>query len=167
MQLERKIDPFLKSALYESDYWCEEISLWIKFIKENGDLLSSELLKKATSISMGLNLTDDETIRDLNWRWRKKLETTDVLAFSTIDGIINLPQGNCLELSDIVVSVTTAHRQALEQNHGLGMELRWLVCHGLLHLLGWDHPDNVRLNEMLDLQHQLLKISDNLLIQEN
>ena len=43
-----------------------------------------------------------------------------------------------IELGDIVVSVMTAQHQAKQMNHDLIMELRWLVSHGLLHLLGWN-----------------------------
>ena len=66
-----------------------------------------------------------------------------------------------LELGDIVVSVPTARRQALEQEHGLERELRWLVSHGLLHLLGWDHPDADSLAAMLQKQEHLLGMGGN------
>ena len=52
-------------------------------------------------------------------------------------------------------------RQALEQVHSLRHELRWLVSHGLLHLLGWDHPDDPSLEAMLQLQEQLLDSGGN------
>ncbi|NJN23815.1 MAG: rRNA maturation RNase YbeY, partial [Acaryochloridaceae cyanobacterium RL_2_7] len=61
-----------------------------------------------------------------------------------------------IELGDIIISVETADRQAQEQNHSLKQEIAWLASHGLLHLLGWDHPDPERLEEMLTQQHQLL-----------
>ena len=55
-----------------------------------------------------------------------------------------------------MISLDTARRQASEQQHSLNRELRWLVSHGLLHLLGWDHPDDTSLAAMLQLQEQLL-----------
>ena len=57
--------------------------------------------------------------------------------------------------------LTTAERQAKEMNHGLFFELRWLVSHGFLHLLGWDHPNQRTLDEMLSVQKQLLSINGN------
>jgi probable rRNA maturation factor len=45
----------------------------------------------------------------------------------------------------------------------LGYELHWLISHGLLHLLGWDHPDERSLSEMLDLQERLLDSTGNVL----
>ncbi len=57
-----------------------------------------------------------------------------------------------------MLSVETAEHQAEEQGHSLERELRWLVSHGLLHLLGWDHPDDQSLAAMLALQEHLLDI---------
>ena len=54
------------------------------------------------------------------------------------------------------MSVPTARRQAAEHGHALLWELRWLVSHGFLHLLGWDHPDEAQLAAMLQRQEQLL-----------
>ncbi|MDJ0525079.1 MAG: rRNA maturation RNase YbeY, partial [bacterium] len=39
----------------------------------------------------------------------------------------------------------------------LARELAWLTAHACLHLLGWDHPDETSLLEMLSLQETLLK----------
>ncbi|MFM7312248.1 MAG: rRNA maturation RNase YbeY [Cyanobium sp.] len=64
--------------------------------------------------------------------------------------------GMPLELGDIVISVETAARQAPEQGHSLERELLFLASHGLLHLLGWDHPDDARLAMMLARQEALL-----------
>jgi probable rRNA maturation factor len=69
-----------------------------------------------------------------------------------------------LYLGDVVISVDTAGRQAQQQGHPLQTELAWLAAHGLLHLLGWDHPDEERLVEMLNQQETLLQ-SVNLTIQ--
>ena len=61
-----------------------------------------------------------------------------------------------LELGDIVISLETAARQAPDHGHSLAHELRFLASHGLLHLLGWDHPDDASLQAMLARQDQLL-----------
>ena len=64
-------------------------------------------------------------------------------------------------LGDIIVSVETAQRQALEAGHSLPKELLWLATHGLLHLLGWDHPDEESLNQMLSKQSDLIQLTAN------
>jgi len=79
-----------------------------------------------------------------------------VLSFAALDDAPPLTDDPCLELGDIIVSVPTARRQALDHGHDLHWELRWLVSHGLLHLLGWDHPDDNSLAAMLALQERLL-----------
>lgn len=61
-----------------------------------------------------------------------------------------------LELGDIVISVETAARQAPDHGHSLERELLFLASHGLLHLLGWDHPDDASLAAMLARQEALL-----------
>ena len=105
---------------------------------------------------MGLRFTDDATIADLNSAWRQKTGPTDVLSFAALDDASDWMEGPSIELGDIVISLETARRQAQEQGHSLQLELRWLVSHGLLHLLGWDHPDDDRLAAMLALQERLL-----------
>ncbi|NET52724.1 MAG: rRNA maturation RNase YbeY [Merismopedia sp. SIO2A8] len=110
---------------------------------------------------LSLSLTTDDAIRALNYRYRQRDSPTDVLAFAALDE--SLPPAEVLaelpvELGDIVISVETAQRQAHERHHSLTHELAWLASHGLLHLLGWDHPTDIRLEEMLDQQVVLLKV---------
>ncbi|MCS6814667.1 MAG: rRNA maturation RNase YbeY, partial [Cyanobacteria bacterium] len=86
---------------------------------------------------------------------------TDVLAFATLDDPCPLPP-EALELQpiylgDIVISIETAQQQANQQGHSLVCELGWLASHGLLHLLGWDHPDDESLKRMLNQQAHLLR----------
>jgi len=56
-----------------------------------------------------------------------------------------------------VISVETAARQAPEHGHSLERELLFLASHGLLHLLGWDHPDDRALEATLARQQELLQ----------
>jgi probable rRNA maturation factor len=62
-------------------------------------------------------------------------------------------------LGDIIISVDMADKQAPEHGYSLRKELAWLASHGLLHLLGWDHPDEASLLLMLDRQEKMLKCS--------
>ena len=113
-------------------------------------------MRSAEELSLGLRFTDDAAIADLNSAWRQKTGPTDVLSFAALDDAGDWMEGPSIELGDIVVSLETARRQAQEQGHSLQRELRWLVSHGLLHLLGWDHPDDESLAAMLTLQERLL-----------
>jgi len=66
------------------------------------------------------------------------------------------PSGEPLELGDIVISLETAARQAAAADTSLEAELMFLASHGLLHLLGWDHPDAASLAAMLSRQEALI-----------
>ena len=148
-----------QQRLSEGDVWESTLRLWLQhLIAAGGDSAPTEL-QSCEEICLGLQFVDDAQITDLNARWRNKPTATDVLSFSALEA--DMPLDNCpsLELGDIIVSVPTAERQALEQNHSLEQELCWLVSHGLLHLLGWDHPDEARLATMLQCQEQLVAMA--------
>ena len=85
------------------------------------------------------------------------------VVLAALDDTPDWLEGEAVELGDIIVSVDTAQRQAQNHNHSLGYELHWLISHGLLHLLGWDHPDERRLSGMLALQERLLDSTGNVL----
>jgi len=71
-------------------------------------------------------------------------------------GIAWEPGGEPLELGDIVISLESAARQAAAAGTSLEAELLFLASHGLLHLLGWDHPDEASLASMLSRQEALI-----------
>ena len=108
-----------------------------------------------------MRLTDDIEIQKLNYEYRQLDKPTDVLAFASLDTDIpqsvQIPDEIPLYLGDIVISVVTASKQAKQQGHSLQTELAWLASHGLLHLLGWDHPNEESLIKMLNQQVILLK----------
>lgn len=113
---------------------------------------------------LSLLLTDDVTIQQLNATYRHRDQATDVLAFAAqetdMPGAEVIYQSAPLPLGDVIISVETAQRQRHNDHYSLAQELAWLAAHGLLHLLGWDHPDDASLENMLDQQQQLLaKIS--------
>jgi rRNA maturation RNase YbeY len=80
-------------------------------------------------------LVDDQTIQSLNRQHRNIDSATDVLSFPQME------DGEFIShmLGDVVISVETAKRQAVEHQFSLEQELVLLLLHGLLHLLGYDH----------------------------
>jgi probable rRNA maturation factor len=88
-----------------------------------------------------VTLVGDEQIERLNRRFRRKKGTTDVLSFpwSGADGAPAIPEELRDFLGDIIISVDTARRNASQAGNALPIELRQLILHGLLHLLGYDH----------------------------
>jgi probable rRNA maturation factor len=83
-------------------------------------------------------LTDDAQVQELNRQFRNVDAPTDVLSFPA--GEVDLDTGN-LYLGDIIISIPRAQAQTLAEGHSLEDELRLLVVHGVLHLLGYDHAD--------------------------
>lgn len=132
--------------------WEDWFQCWV-------EILQTEL-PVASGYELSLRLTNDAEIQALNAQYRQQNQPTDVLAFAALETefpdlteIIVHP----LYLGDIVISVDTAEQQAIQQGHSLKTELAWLAAHGLLHLMGWDHPDDDRLNQMLNQQVSLLQ----------
>lgn len=128
--------------------WEDWIKTWLKQLS----------IPDAKGYELSLRLTCDRKIQELNHQYRQKNQPTDVLAFAALE--VEAPQielDEPLYLGDIIISVDTALKQAIAQNHALETELAWLASHGVLHLLGWDHPDRASLEQMLDEQAKLLR----------
>lgn len=117
-------------------------------------------LSPIQTYELSLRLTDDREIQTLNAQYRQQDKPTDVLAFAALEVeaplLEEFSSEQPLYLGDIVISLDTAQRQAEAQEHMLSTELAWLAAHGLLHLLGWDHPDDESLLRMLKQQQKLL-----------
>lgn len=98
------------------------------------------------NVPLSVVLVSDKRIAEMNRKYRNKRGSTDVLSFSYDDSEY---------LGDIIISVETAKRQAEEMGHSLERELKVLLIHGFLHLLGYDHEtDN---GEMRELEKRLWK----------
>lgn len=92
--------------------------------------------------AVALHLVGDETIRELNRERRSKDSVTDVLSFPLHDpnGMqFVLPPNHAVNLGDVVICYPRMLAQALEYRHAPARELGYLVAHGVLHLLGFDH----------------------------
>jgi probable rRNA maturation factor len=87
---------------------------------------------------VSIAIVDDEAMRNLNRKFRKQNKTTDVLTFPADDSDAD-PNASGRPLGDIVISIDQARRQATEQKHSLAIEIRYLIIHGTLHALGYDH----------------------------
>lgn len=103
-----------------------------------------------TRSEISLAFVGDETIAQLNRKWRRKAKPTDVLSFPLLEGTPTeiLARAEGVLLGDVIVSVPTAQRQADERNRSLVDEITTLLAHGVLHLLGFDHPTDDAEREM-------------------
>ena len=104
--------------------------------------LSNWLLKQCDSAdhTVSIVLVDDNGICRLNNQYRNKNHPTNVLSFPFAEGadrsLALLP---VQELGDIVISVETALRESIEYGQSCYDRFAWLLTHGMLHLLGYDH----------------------------
>jgi probable rRNA maturation factor len=98
-------------------------------------------------------LTDDRGIQELNRQHRHKDKPTDVLAFPMAEGVLD-PRGI---LGDVVISLDTADRQARARRRPLIEEVRFLLAHGVLHLVGYDHAEPAEKREMVAMTRRLVR----------
>ncbi|CAN1213034.1 Endoribonuclease YbeY [Tumidithrix helvetica PCC 7403] len=160
----------------EEQDWQNWFGVWADFLTP--DIMATGAYEVA------LLIVDDAEIQKLNAQYRQLDCPTDVLAFAALEAdvptvpqelmdetlrdlalsdetvsevTLGEPYSEPTYLGDIIISVTTAQRQATEQGHSVRQELAWLAAHGLLHLLGWDHPDRESLEIMLAQQEVMLR----------
>lgn len=106
---------------------------------------------------LGLLITGDDEIRQLNFEYRGIDKPTDVLSFAMseqapgdTDGefLFALPPDGINHLGEVIISYPRVLAQALEQGHSVNRELGLLVVHGVLHLLGYDHESDPEADRM-------------------
>lgn len=104
---------------------------------------------------LSVMLVDDAEMQALNATYRNKNRPTDVLAFSMREGEA-APRSDLL--GDVVISVDTAARQATERAVSVATEIRTLLTHGILHLLGYDHERSAAdAHRMFAVQRRLIR----------
>jgi len=100
--------------------------------------------KVAGPLEIDCMITDDSTMHDLNRRYRGIDGTTDVLSFALDEAgpagaVFPGTPGHPAGMGILVVSYPTALAQAARNNVTIEDELRLLLVHGVLHILGYDH----------------------------
>ncbi|HYP75433.1 MAG TPA: rRNA maturation RNase YbeY [Polyangiaceae bacterium] len=109
-------------------------------VRREADAMLAEL--ELAHAELSVLLTNDAQIHALNLEHRQKDKPTDVLSFALDEGggANGFVSGTRI-LGDVVISLDTAARQARGRKRELLPEVRFLLAHGLLHLLGYDHGD--------------------------
>jgi probable rRNA maturation factor len=102
--------------------------------------------------SIAVVLTSDRRLRDLHRDFMGIDEETDVMTFPTVDDATGAVRGG-----DVVISVERAAAQAADQQHDAAEEIRFLVVHGLLHLVGWDDATGETRSRMHARQSEILR----------
>ncbi|HNX29222.1 MAG TPA: rRNA maturation RNase YbeY [Syntrophomonadaceae bacterium] len=116
-------------------------------------------LPKNTEVSV--LIVDNSYIQELNFIYRSQNKPTDVLSFAMNETVESEPDYNAGNevnlLGDIVISIEQALAQSQEYGHSLERELGFLVAHGMLHLLGYDHENEEERKLMRSLEEKVLQ----------
>lgn len=110
--------------------------------------------EKLENVEFNIIFVDIKKIHEINKTYRNIDRPTDVISFALEDNL-DIELDHRL-LGDIYICLEKAHEQAIEYNHSYLRELAFLMIHGLLHLLGYDHmePDEEKI--MFAKQEEIL-----------
>lgn len=110
------------------------------------------------ALEASIVLANDDLVHILNREYRDKDQPTNVLTFATLDDPDNItPDGETLNLGDVILSYQTIEREAQEQGKFMLDHLKHLTVHGVLHLLGYDHQTDEEANDMETLEIRILE----------
>jgi probable rRNA maturation factor len=131
---------------------------WLEDVAQR--VLAAEKADAKTEV--GIVVTGQEMVQQLNRNFRGQDEPTDVLAFSAREEaegsrFILAPDG-LSHLGEVIISYPQALLQAEEHGHPIKRELAILLIHGLLHLLGYDHDEKAQERKMQAREKELLEL---------
>jgi probable rRNA maturation factor len=120
-------------------------------------LLKKTLLatKQDLNALVDVTITNNQTIRKFNAKYRNKDMATDVLSFAFLENAKKI-KGQPVHLGQIIISYQKAFSQATAYGHSREREFSFLFVHGLLHLLGYNHETASDEQKMLALQDKIL-----------
>ena len=125
------------------------------------------ILGQEDIFAVDIDITDGETVREFNRETRGVDAETDVLSFPYYDSL-SLParksdfsdeafDGKRVALGSIMISEPRVRAQAEEYGHSYERELAYLACHGLLHILGFDHVTEEGEREMNGIAEKVME----------
>ncbi|WRP05313.1 rRNA maturation RNase YbeY [Rossellomorea aquimaris] len=109
---------------------------------------------------VSVTFVTNERIQEINREFRHKNQPTDVISFALEElgeDEVEIVGGQIPRvLGDIIISIDRAKEQAEEYNHSFSRELGFLALHGFLHLLGYDHMEEMDEKKMFQRQKDIL-----------
>lgn len=130
----------------------DEIDL--QSIEDYIETVLNEEYKCDKNVYIALLLTDNENIHVINRDYRGKDSPTDVISFAYLESDGDIGPYNTL--GDIVISLEKVEEQAKNYNHSFRREFFYVLTHGILHLLGYDHIDESEQSEMRKKEEEIL-----------
>lgn len=118
---------------------------------------TSKVLNRKKDWSLSVIYVTPEQIHEINRDYRNVDRPTDVISFAIQDDMSDmLVEESMCELGDIFINVQAIRDQAKAYGHSIRREACFLFCHGLLHLMGYDHMTPEDEKEMFGLQDVIL-----------
>lgn len=118
-----------------------------------------EEYKDTKQIYFDVVFCDNEKIHEINRDYREKDRPTDVITFAIFADSPKEERfvfDNEINLGEIIISLDKTLEQSKENKHSFEKELYFLLAHGILHLLGYDHMTEETLIEMWDMQKEMM-----------
>lgn len=126
-----------------------------RFVKQI-TLRAETVLKLDKHYDFSIILVEPEAIQSINSKYRNIDKVTDVISFASLDDERFVSPESSIELGDIFVNVKAIREQASDYGHSLKREFCFLITHGILHLLGYDHMTSDEEAIMIRLQEEIL-----------
>ena len=117
-------------------------------------ILEHEKVENIENIYISFLITTNEVIKNINSEYRGKDTPTDVISFA-YNETENIGPFNIL--GDIIISAERVKEQAAEYEHSVEREFYYVLCHGILHLLGYDHMEEDEKLKMREKEEEILE----------
>lgn len=146
-------------VVWEDNGWpegelCKDLALRAARLAYSDAATEAAVAARAKAAELSLVFANDERVRELNFNWRGQDKSTNVLSFPAFDEM-SLPDAPNL-LGDIVLARQTVLAEAAQQDKPLTHHVAHLVCHGMLHLLDYDHLTDNDAEQMESLETAIL-----------
>lgn len=136
---------------------------WLRSIA--GQVITAQ--EAGSRVELGLFITGQEKVQQLNLSYLGEDEPTDVLSFSAVEEggdnsspFVTPPDG-VLHLGEVIISYPQAVIQAEEHQHPIKREVAILIIHGILHLMGYEHDKPELESLMSSREKEILDIIEN------
>lgn len=132
----------------------QDIQLWLDTLMHHQQKVGKEIT---------VRIVDTEEVQQLNLQYRGKDKPTNVLSFPFEMPELNLPESTQIDdtmfkfLGDIVICAQVVKLESNQQNKLLNHHWAHMLIHGTLHLLGYDHIDELEAEEMEGIEIAILK----------
>lgn len=141
---------------YFVDRQCQIEDIGLPTEAQLTEWVSAALKGRLDAAELSIRIVSLQESRELNNQYRGKDRSTNVLSFP-----FEMPEGIELDLlGDLVICAEVVSQEAIEQNKPLFNHWCHMVVHGVLHLLGFDHINNLEAEEMEQLERDILATLD-------